>query len=228
MRHAEDMPLALVTELVEWLRPFFETFGYLIVPVAMFLESAALTGIVVPGDVILAVGGVYAAEGALALPLVIALGWFGSLLGETIGFLLGRRYGDALLHRVPFVDRFEDRIEELKGSIEANAGKTIVVGRFVTGAGGLVPFVAGTSRVRPLTFFAYTIPTLLVWATAISLLGYFVGNHVETIDRILSTVGWVGLGLVVLLVGFWIWRRRRSSEGEKEGASASRSEAEDG
>ena len=227
MRDAVRMPLALVTELVEWLRPFFATFGYVIVPLAMFLESAALTGIVVPGDVILAVGGVYAAEGALALPLVIFLGWFGSLLGETTGFLLGRRYGDALLHRVPFADRFEDRIEELKRSIESNAGKTIVVGRFVTGAGGLVPFVAGTSRVRPRTFFAYTIPTLLVWATAISLVGFFVGNHVETIDRILSTIGWVGLGLVAVLVGLWIWRRRRSSEREEEGAPASRSEAED-
>lgn len=226
MRDAVGM-LALVTELVEWLRPFFATFGYVIIPVAMFLESAAFTGFVVPGDVILAVGGVYAAEGALALPGVIALGWLGSLLGETAGFLLGRRYGDTLLRHIPFADRFTDRIEDLKDSIEANAGKTIVVGRFVTGAGGFVPFVAGTSRVRPLKFFAYTIPTLLVWATAITLVGYFVGNHVETIDRILSTVGWVGLGLVALLIGFWIWRRRRSSERDKESASASRSEAED-
>ncbi|HZN43499.1 MAG TPA: hypothetical protein VFC08_07205, partial [Actinomycetota bacterium] len=75
--------LGLVTELVDWLQPFFSTFGYLIVPLAMFLESAALTGVVVPGDVIMAIGGVYAAQGDLALPIVICLGWFGAILGET-------------------------------------------------------------------------------------------------------------------------------------------------
>jgi membrane-associated protein len=211
--------LALVTELVDWLQPFFSTFGYLIVPLAMFLESAALTGVVVPGDVILAVGGVYSAQGELALPIVIGLGWFGSLLGESTGFLLGRRYGDAVVRRLPFADRVADRIEELRGSIERHAGKTIVVGRFVTGAGGFIPFVAGTSRVRPRTFFLYTIPTLLVWSTALALLGFFVGNHVETIDRILSGIGWVGLGIVTLILTLWFVRRRRRTAAPPRDAS---------
>ncbi len=48
------MRFALVTELIEWVRPFFETFGYVIISVAMFFESAVFTGIVVPGDLILA------------------------------------------------------------------------------------------------------------------------------------------------------------------------------
>ena len=46
--------LALVTEIVDWLRPAFVTAGYAVVPAAMFLESAALLGVLVPGDVILA------------------------------------------------------------------------------------------------------------------------------------------------------------------------------
>jgi membrane protein DedA with SNARE-associated domain len=201
--------LALVQELVDWLQPFFSTFGYLIVPVAMALESGAFTGIVVPGDVILAIGGVYAAQGDLALPLVIGLAWLGALVGSTAGYLLGRRYGESFVKRLPLFNRFEDRIEDVKGSIERNAGKTIVVGRFVTGAGGFIPFVAGTSRVRPMTFFLYTIPTLLVWTTALSLIGFFVGNNVDAIDRILSTIGWVGVGILVLIFVVWFVRHRR-------------------
>ena len=201
--------LALVQDLVDWLQPFFSTFGYLIVPVAMALESGAFTGIVVPGDVILAIGGVYAAQGDLALPLVIGSAWFGALVGSTTGYLLGRRYGESFVQRLPLLSRFEDRIEDVKSSIERNAGKTIVMGRFVTGAGGFIPFVAGTSRVRPRTFFLYTIPTLLVWTTGLSLVGFFVGNNVETIDRILATIGWVGLGIVALLVVVWFVRRHR-------------------
>jgi membrane protein DedA with SNARE-associated domain len=206
------MHLALVTELVEWVRPFFESFGYLIVSVAMFFESAALTGIVVPGDVILAVGGVYAGQGELALAGVIGAGAFFGLLGESTGYLLGRRYGDTLLRRLPILRRFQSRLDQVEASIESNAGKTIVVGRFVTGAAGLIPFVAGASRVRPRVFFTYTIPTMLLWSTGVSLLGFFVGNHVGTIDRILSRVGWVGLGLVAVVIGFWIWRHRRAPE----------------
>jgi membrane-associated protein len=216
------MPFALVSELVEWVEPFFSTFGYLIVSVAMFLESAALTGIVVPGDVILAVGGVYAGQGELQLAGVILAGSFFGLLGETTGYLLGRRYGDSWLRRAPILRRFHRRLTELQEAILANAGKTIVVGRFVTGAAGLIPFIAGSSRVRPRTFFAYSVPTIVIWATGVSLLGFFVGNHVETIDRILSRVGWVGLGLVALFVTRWIWRRRRPPQEADDDRAGSR------
>lgn len=206
--HAWAMKLALVTELIEWVRPFFASFGYVIVSVAMFFESAALTGIVVPGDVILALGGVYAGQGELAVTGVIACGAAFGLLGETAGYLLGRRYGDGLLRRFPIVGRFQRKIDEAERSIEQNAGKTIVVGRFVTGAAGLIPFVAGASKVPPRTFFAFTVPTIVVWATAVTLLGFFVGNHVGTIDRILSSIGWIGLAIVTAVVGWWLWRHR--------------------
>jgi membrane-associated protein len=204
--------LALVTQLVDWLRPFFDSFGYVIVSVAMFFESAAFTGILVPGDVILALGGVYAGSGELALPGVIACGATFGFLGATTGYVLGRRYGDSILRRAPILRRFENRIAQAQTSIAANAGKTIVLGRFVTGAAVFVPFVAGASGVRARTFFLYAIPTMLVWCSALALLGFIVGNNVETIDRILSRVGVAGLGLGVLLVGIWIWRQRRANQ----------------
>ena len=84
---------AIVTEIVEWLRPAFTTVGYAIVPAAMFLESAAFLGVLIPGDVILAVAGVYAARGEMSVPIVVVLGIVGALAGEMAGFLMGRRYG---------------------------------------------------------------------------------------------------------------------------------------
>ena len=206
----EGVRLALVTQLIDWLRPFFESFGYVIVSVAMFFESAAFTGVLVPGDVILALGGVYAGSGELALAGVIACGATFGVLGATAGYVLGRRYGDSLLRRAPILRRFEPRIDQAQASIHANAGKTIVVGRFVTGAAVFVPFVAGASGVRARTFFIYAIPTMLIWTSALALLGYFVGNNIETIDRILSRIGLAGLALGILIVGFWIWRQRRT------------------
>lgn len=201
---------AVVTQLLDWLQPFFVSFGYVIVSVAMFLESAAFTGILVPGDVILAIGGVYAGRGELWLLGVIACGALFGVLGATTGYLLGRRYGNSLLRRAPVLRRFQNRLDQAQASIAANAGKTIVVGRFVTGAAVFVPFVAGASGVRARTFFTYAIPTMFVWTTGLTLLGFFVGNNVETIDRVLSRIGLAGLGLGVLVVGIWIWRQRRA------------------
>jgi membrane protein DedA with SNARE-associated domain len=202
---------ALITPLLDWLQPFFASFGYVIVAVAMFFESAAFTGILVPGDVILALGGVYAGRGELALPAVIACGAIFGVFGSSTGYLLGRRYGRSILRRAPILRRFQDRLDQAQASIAANAGKTIVLGRFITGAAVFVPFVAGSSGVRARTFFTYAIPTMLVWTTGLALLGFFVGNNVETIDRILSRIGLAGLGLGVLLIGILIWRHRRAT-----------------
>jgi membrane-associated protein len=204
------MELALVTQLLDWLRPFFASFGYVIVSVAMFFESAAFTGILVPGDVILALGGVYAGRGELALLGVIGCGASFGVFGTSTGYILGRRYGDVVLRRAPILRRFEDRVAQARASIATNAGKTIVFGRFVTGAAVFVPFVAGASGIRARTFFAYAVPTMFVWSTGLALLGFFVGNNVETIDRVLSRIGLAGLGLGVLVVGIWVWRQRRA------------------
>ena len=210
------MKLALVTQLLDWLRPFFASFGYVIVSVAMFFESAAFTGVLVPGDVILALGGVYAGRGELALVGVIACGASFGVLGTSTGYLLGRRYGDSVLRRAPILRRFEDSVMQAQSSIAANPGKTIVLGRFITGAAVFVPFVAGASGIRARTFFAYAVPTMVVWVTGLALVGFFVGNNVETIDRVLSRIGLAGLGLGVLVVGFWIWRHRRASRAQAQ------------
>jgi membrane protein DedA with SNARE-associated domain len=79
-----------------------------------------------------------------------------------------------------------------------------------------VPFVAGASGVRPRTFFTYAIPTMAVWTSALALLGFFVGNNIETIDRVLSSVGLAGLGLGLLLLAIWIWHQRRSPKPPSE------------
>jgi membrane-associated protein len=212
------MKLALVTEFIDWVRPFFVTYGYVVVSAGTFLESAALIGLIVPGDIVLALAGVYAGRGDLAIAGVIACGVVFGVCGETAGYFLGRRYGDSLLRRAPIIRRFEHRLEEAQVSIRSNAGRTIAIGRFVTGAAGFIPFVAGTSGVPTRTFFAFTIPTIAVWATAVTLVGFFVGNNVETIDRILTSAGGFGLVVVVLVVGVWIWRHR-TRPGPTEGTA---------
>jgi membrane protein DedA with SNARE-associated domain len=199
-----------VVELVDRLRPWFETFGYAVVAAGVFLESALLLGLIVPGDVILALGGAYAANGTLSMPVVLAFAIGFGWLGQTAGYVLGRRYGEALLRRAPLLSRFADRFDRARDALRRNGGKAIVLGRFATGLGSTLPFAAGTSGIEPRTFFAFALPTVAVWASLIVSIGYVAGDNLGTIDRILHAVGWVGLGLVVLvLTGWWLVRRRR-------------------
>jgi undecaprenyl-diphosphatase len=203
---------AFVAELVDWLRPAYATAGYAIVPAAMFLESGLLLGIVVPGDVILAMAGVYAARGELSLPIVLLVAALATTAGEITGYWLGRRFGRSIVERLPFADRFGRRLDDATAAIRRNAGKTIVVGRFATGAAGTVPFAAGVAEVPFGTFLAFGVPSIAVWSTALVLLGTLVGDNVETIDGIVSTFGWVVLALVIVAIAVrWVWRRRQEA-----------------
>ena len=222
MRDAVGMPFALVSELVEWVEPFFSTFGYLIVSVAMFFESAALTGIVVPGDVILAVGGVYAGQGELQLGGVILAGSFFGLPGRDDGIparpALRRRMvaaradpralpgpTDRARERDPSQRREDDR----RGPVRDGRSRLDPVHRRLVGRP-----TANVLRLHRAHDRALGDRGLAV--------GFFVGNHVETIDKILSRVGWIGLALVLLFVSLWIWRRRRSPKDGTDDRAASK------
>jgi membrane-associated protein len=208
--------VALIETLLDWIGPFFSTYGYVLIVAATMLESSAFVGVVVPGDIILAIGGVYAARGDLSLPWVIVLGALGTMAGESIGFWLGHRYGEALLRRLPFADRAQDKIDRAREAFSRNDSKVLLVGRFASGLRVIVPFTAGMSQTTSYRrFMAFVIPTAIVWAVGVSLLGYLLGENVGLIDTILSRFGWGMLALVVLAVaGNIVWRRvrgRRSS-----------------
>jgi membrane-associated protein len=204
--------VAIVETLLDWIGPFFSTYGYVLIVAATVLESSAFVGVVVPGDVILAIGGVYAARGDLSLPWVIGLGALGTMAGESIGYWLGHRYGEALLRRLPFADRAQDKIDRAREAFSRNDSKVLLVGRFASGLRVIVPFTAGMSQTTSYRrFMAFVIPTAIVWAVGVSLLGYLLGENVGLIDTILSRFGWGVLALVVLAVaGNLVWRRVRS------------------
>ena len=203
---------AFVEEVIEWLKPAYDTAGYALVFGAMVVESGLLLGVVVPGDVILAMAGVYVTRGDLSFPIVVALAVLGTTAGEVTGYWLGRRFGRPIIERLPFSDRLRPKVDKAAEALRRNSGKAIVLGRFATGAGGTLPFAAGVAEIPFARFLLFAVPTILVWATALVLLGTLVGDHVETLDRIVSTFGWAMLAAIVLVIaGRLVWRRVREA-----------------
>jgi len=205
--------LAVVKQIVRWVGPIFTTAGYPVIAGAVLLERSIFLGLFVPGDVILALGGVYAGRKDLTLALVIVIGGVAAVIGESIGYALGRRYGRALIQKIPLARRLDRRLDDAQRYFKKRGGLTVALGRYATAAGAFVPFVAGMSRMPYRTFLAYDVPAIAVWATGITLVGYYFGRNLDTVEKILSRFGYAMLGLlVVYLLAQFLWKRLRKPD----------------
>ena len=155
--------VALIETLLDWIGPFFSTYGYILIVAATMLEFGVRgrrrARRYHPGH-----RGCLRARGDLSLPWVIVLGALGTMAGESIGYWLGHRYGEAL-RRLPFADRAQDKIDRARESFSRNDSKVLLVGRFASGLRVIVPFTAGMSQTTSYRrFMAFVIPTAIVWA----------------------------------------------------------------
>jgi membrane protein DedA with SNARE-associated domain len=201
---------AIVETVVDWFGPVYQgLLGYGLLALVILLDRGAFTGIVVPGDLFLALGGIYAGRGQLSVVLVIMVGAAAGLTGETVSYWLGRKFGTRIIRRLPLANRLEKYLDVARDYFRRHGGITVFVGRYVSVAGTFTPFAAGTSGMRFGRFIAFDVPAIVLWAVGISLLGYFLNSEIDLVDRILSRFGWGLLAVAVLWVGGrYAWKRR--------------------
>jgi membrane protein DedA with SNARE-associated domain len=201
---------SLVHSIVDWFGPVYQgALGYLVVAGVILLDRGAFTGVVIPGDLFLALGGIYAGRGKLAVGAVIAVGALAGVAGETISYWLGRRYGVRIIRHLPLANRMERHLDSARDYFKRHGGKTIFVGRYVSVAGTFMPFAAGMSKMPFRRFIAFDVAAIVLWATAESLLGYYLNSQIDLVDQILSRFGWALLATVALLfAGRFAWKRR--------------------
>ena len=190
----------LVGRLGQW--------GYLIIFLGAMLESAAFLGLVIPGESLVLVAGFLAAQGLLDLDLLIINVAVGAVAGDSIGYEMGRRMGRPALVR--YGSRFgltEARVQSADAFFARRGNKAVFFGRFVGFARALVPFLAGSSRMAYRAFLSYNILGAALWASGVTLLGYFLGASWQTAAR------WIGRASAILggLLAFavlvvWLWR----------------------
>jgi membrane-associated protein len=203
--------LSLIERIVHDIEPAFLAAGYLIIAGGVLLERSIFLGLIVPGDLILALGGVYAAQKKMDLVGVIAIGSVAAICGESIGFWLGRRFGVRLLRHLPFFGKRLSRVlEESEDYFRKHGGKTVAIGRYATAAGAFIPFTAGAGKMSYPRFLAFDVPAIIVWATGITIFGYYFGRNLSFIDKVLSRFGYGVLALVILIVaGRFLWKKRQ-------------------
>jgi membrane protein DedA with SNARE-associated domain len=193
------------------------TYGYWAVLVFVAIES---TGIPFPGETMLLLAAIYAGKTHhLAILLVIIAAASGAILGDNLGFWVGREGGYRLLRRYGRYIRLDERKLKLGQYLFLKHGsKVVFFGRFVAVLRAWAAFLAGTNRMRWPEFLIFNALGGIVWATIFGLGGYFLG---KSIDRFTGPFGIASLVLaVIIIIATLIFVARNESRLEDEAEKA--------
>jgi membrane protein DedA with SNARE-associated domain len=154
----------------------------------------------------------------LAIPWVITAAASGAILGDNLGFWIGRTAGYRLLRRYGHYIRLDERKLKLGHYLFLKHGsKVVFFGRFVAVLRAWAAFLAGTNRMNWPTFLLFNASGAVVWASLVGLSGYFLGNVMQQFSGPIGIATTVGAGLVSL-AWFIVWHhqsRRLEDEAER-------------
>jgi membrane protein DedA with SNARE-associated domain len=185
-------------------------YGLVLLFVFVAVESA---GVPIPGETVLITAAVLARpeHHRYSLVSVIVVASAAAIVGDNIGYLLGRYGGRRLLNRWGFIRRYAEKALPPSERFFAKHGpKTVFFGRFIAVLRVTAAWLAGISHMQWWRFFAWNAAGGIIWATGVSLLAYWAGKAVA------EAVGKYGLyGVIAVLVlggigflGLRAWRKR--------------------
>jgi membrane-associated protein len=186
-----------------------ETIGY---PLVFALIAIETMGIPVPGETALVTAGIVASRGRLDIEIVIALAAAAAILGDNVGFAIGRKLGRRLLTAPgPLLHHRHRVIAVAEPFFERHGPKAVFLGRWIAGLRITSAWMAGVTRMSWPTFLFWNALGGIAWATSIALLAYFVGHSAE---KIIHVAG-LGGAAAVVVGAFALWlvlfvRRRRA------------------
>jgi membrane protein DedA with SNARE-associated domain len=183
--------------------------GHIGYPLLFLLVMAESGGVPVPGETALITGGVLASQGQLKIELVIVLAAAGAIVGDNIGYVIGRKGGRWLLERPGRFHR--QRLQVLQVGepfFERHGPKAVFFGRFLLGLRVWASWLAGATRMPWRSFVLWNALGGICWATGVGLLAYFLGHSA---NNAIQAFGLYGLAAFLLAVGavFIAHRRHR-------------------
>jgi membrane-associated protein len=197
-----------VKGLIEW-------GGTLLVCVIVFVETGFFVGFFLPGDSLLVTAGVFAASGHLQVAKLVILVPLCAIVGDQIGYWIGRKAGQALYRREDSLVFRKRHLERAHQFYEKYGGKTVILARFVPIVRTFCPPVAGAAEMSYGRYFAYDVAGGLLWGGGMILGGYFLGRQIpnisENIHYVIAVV--IFLSLLPPIIGLL---RARSAEASKQ------------
>ena len=194
-----------------------DSYGYWAVLLFVAIES---TGIPFPGETMLLVAAIYAGTTHhLSIPLVILAAAAGAIMGDNVGFWVGREGGYRLLRRYGHHIHLDERKLKLGQYLfMKHGGKVVFFGRFIAVLRAWAAFLAGTNYMRWQSFLLFNALGGIVWATIYGLGGYFLGNEVHRLSKSAGIVTLVLATIVLIISALFLRRNEKRLEDEAERA----------
>jgi membrane-associated protein len=196
--------------------------GYVGLTAIIFAETGLLIGFFLPGDSLLVTAGLLSSQPRFGLN-VFLLGLLlttASILGNAVGYWIGRTSGPRLFRREQslfFKPRYLRQAHEF---YERHGGKTIILARFMPIVRTFVPVVAGAAAMNHARYTYYNIVGGVLWIWSMLLTGYFLGRYIPGIDRHIEKVIVVVIALSLMPGVIGWWRSRKSAKATKAAETA--------
>lgn len=186
-------------ELIRW-------GGYLGLVAIVFAETGLFIGFFLPGDSLLVTAGLFAGQGYLNPWLLFVLISLAAIIGDTVGYEIGRISGKALFSRPDSRFFKKKHLDRTKAFYEKHGGKTIVIARFMPIIRTFAPLIAGIAGMPYRTFATYNIAGGILWVGLMIGIGYTLGKTVPNVDKYIHFLV-VGIIFVSILPGIIAYLR---------------------
>ncbi len=181
----------------------------------VFAETGLMVGFFLPGDSLLVTAGVFAANGRLSIWWLNILLVAAAILGDTVGYWIGRKAGPALFNRPR--SRFFNpaHLRRAHDFYEKHGGKTIIIARFMPIVRTFAPVVAGMGKMEYRRFLSFNVFGGLLWVVSMTLIGYYLGQFAwvkNNIEIVIVIVVFVSIlpGLIAAALE-WLKKRRAAA-----------------
>src|SRR3990167_3724173 len=157
--------------------------GLLVIRLMVFAESGLLFGFIFPGDTLLLAAGFFAGQGKLPIVWLIVVTVIAAVIGDNVGYRIGRKFGPKVFTRNNGILFRRDYITSTQAFYKRHGGKTIVLARFIAYIRTFAPLVAGMGKMQWQLFAFYNLLGGILWGVGLPLVGYFIGSSFPGIDK---------------------------------------------
>ena len=173
----------------------------------VFAEDAVFVGFVVPGETAAVLAGVGAGLGHVPLPLSLLVVVAAAIIGDSVGYEVGRRFFGPRVLTMPLLGRHRARIDRAQGFLRRRGGIAVFLGRFTAFFRAMMPALAGASHMPYRRFLLWNALGGLVWGVVFVLVGFAAGASYHRVEKLVGRG--IAVAIVVLVVALVVaWRVR--------------------
>jgi membrane-associated protein len=182
---------------------------YAVVAALVFAEAALFFGFIFPGETAIVVAGVLASQHRVSLPVLLAVIVLAAVVGDSVGYEIGRRYGDRLLCTRP-LRKHRVKVGKAQGLLRRRGAFAVFLGRFTALLRAMMPALAGSARMPYGRFLVFNAMGGVAWGIGFTTGGYLAGTAFEQVARWAGRMLAIVVGLIaVAVIVVWSVRRRR-------------------